>query len=350
MTGDADARGAAAEVPAKEPAKPGAHSRLATADEQVTRWRDVIDKMRSRTDLTAKSLGALGSTVIGAVGIAKFADVFPFYDGWDWPTVLVAIATIIGFTLVAVALAAITIRLAGVSAPVFASKRLEGFDDVDTKEQDLIRKTFEDMADVHGAASLEAFEARGRRLYRIAERTRDSDRRKVLEDRAAIIRAEVLATQGRAAADVLRRRVSRALTDGAAMGWYAAAIIGVIMFAVGADYLDGERNGRDAIAKAQIANDKERVAIAKECAAVEKAYADQQLTVTMPDACETSSASGGGAAGQQKSDTAADAEAGALTDLTTRYSACRTAAKATNEADPVSCRKILQLINQLSGP
>src|SRR5947208_3296494 len=44
-------------------------------------YRDAILKLRARADASAKAIGVLGTSVITAIGISKFADVFPFPGG-----------------------------------------------------------------------------------------------------------------------------------------------------------------------------------------------------------------------------------------------------------------------------
>src|SRR5437660_3053196 len=55
------------------------------ASAQAQRFRDGAEAIRQRTDLTAKTFGGLATTAVSALGIAKFADVFPMPPGeWPW--------------------------------------------------------------------------------------------------------------------------------------------------------------------------------------------------------------------------------------------------------------------------
>ncbi len=40
-------------------------------------WSDATERIRARTDASAKALAALGTTGITAAGLSKFSDIFP---------------------------------------------------------------------------------------------------------------------------------------------------------------------------------------------------------------------------------------------------------------------------------
>ncbi|MCW2993853.1 MAG: hypothetical protein JWQ18_1348 [Conexibacter sp.] len=252
------------------PAATPAPAPATAAQDQVTRWRGVIDAVRSRADLSAKALGAIGTTAITAIGIDRIQDLSP--TDWNTRTEIWAVLAVFGFLLMAVVIAGFVRRLALVNEPVVMST---GESDLkDPAETAIVRRAFGDMAGLHQAPSLRAYEARAARLERIAARS-DAARRTQLEQQAAEIRADVQATLGKAAADVLRRRSAQTFTGSWARSMYVLAVAGFVLFAVGTDYLDGDRGRQDAVAKARLAND-------KECAAALKAYSDQGLTVTLP--------------------------------------------------------------------
>lgn len=238
------------------------------AYDQVERFRGVADKVRQRADTSAKALGGLATTAVGAIGIAKVADIFPIH--WDGWAVVAVLATLIGFALIVAVVAAFTARLWQVNSPIFTSSLASRIPELAPDERKRVETTYKDMAELNGVPSLRAYEARAHRLDRIADRSHPP-RRNRLRAQAALIRAEVMATQNRAAADVIRRRAAKPLTGKKAWRSYVVAVVGFLAFALGADYLEAERSGR--------------VAIAKECAAAQKAVVDQRLDTKLPDIC-----------------------------------------------------------------
>ena len=338
------------------PADKPAEAPDTVASEQVKRAREVIEAIRKRADLSAKALAAIGGGALGAISLDKVGDLSP--TDWDGSTVMWAILLLVGFVFMAAAIVAFVIRLEAVNRPVVMSSRLNRLD-LEGAEQALVAQAFADMADLNDAPSLRAYEARAARLDRIADRS-DEARAPDLRRRAARIRAEVKATHARAASDVVRARGAKALTGKDAIRWYAAAVLGFVVFTIGVDHLESERQ----TVKESIAHDsrvvavrKERVAVAKECAATHKAYADQDLTVTLPkDArCpefEPVKDTGGDTEAKAPSGTAT-AAAGALTDLATRYASCQAAVQVTDDtrdaADEARCSRILAAVESFAA-
>ena len=244
---------------------------LAAANEQQKRFRDAADKIRSRADLTAKGLGALGTTVLTAIGITKVGDLFPAKAELRW---LVGVAfVLVGFAAMTFVLGFFTRRLWRVNEPIFLAADEKRMPDLDkhspkgtTPELDRVTEIYGGMADLNDVPSLRAYELRGHRWERIAERERNEKRAKELQIRAALLRAEVLATETRALAVLVRDRASRAIADSRAVAAYAAFVIGVVLFAAGADWLESNRT--------------DEVALARSCGDARKAGATE-----LPDPC-----------------------------------------------------------------
>jgi hypothetical protein len=319
-----------------DPPETTPHTRLELADDQIKRWRTVIDGIRSRTDLTAKAAAGLGSSILGAVGIAKFSDVFPLPDD---VSKLQAAVPIVGFALVAVSLGCIIVLLARVGQPVLSSARLQEITGASKGERELIMRTYDEIAALKGAPSLQAYEARAQRYARLAAETDDVALKKRLEGTAMLINAEVQAAQGRATADVVRRRSAQALAGKWATAWYAVGVAGVIMFAVGSDYLDGKRSGDTELAKAKIANE-------KECAAVAKTYADAKLEIPKINGCPPTTTTSSGSSDKQADEpTPAQIRAQAVEVLAPKNTACQATTK---DAATEDCARIAEALSRLS--
>jgi hypothetical protein len=215
------------------------------ATEQAQRFREASDKLRERSDTAAKGLAALGTAGLTAVGIAKFSDIYPFPPG-EWEAVVAVVA---GFIAMVVALVAFTLRLWDANRPLVTRIRATEMSD-DDEERDEIQAIYERLARLNGVDTLAGYEARGHRLERIADRTGNDQRAARLRKRADQIRAEILATQARAALVVIRQRVNGALKGGGAASFALLFAGGLLAFGFGADRLDSERSARVAAYKA----------------------------------------------------------------------------------------------------
>src|SRR5262245_26082331 len=91
------------------------------AVEQAKRFRDASDKIRERSDATAKGLAALATTGLTAVGLTKFSDVFPTPPGQT----LWAIGVLVSFVALAVPLFAFTLWLWDANRPLVPRSDLE---------------------------------------------------------------------------------------------------------------------------------------------------------------------------------------------------------------------------------
>lgn len=223
---------------AEDEPSPALGSALKVATDQLARFQDVADTIRTRSETTAKVIAGLGTTAIGALGITKFADVFPVENqpGWGW--LLVS-----GFALMALSVGIISLFFWNVNRPVFTTSSIATMSDLSKEEMLDVQRVYEDTARLNAAPSLQAYEARAYRRERIADKSPpDSSEAKRLVEQAGVIRAEVKAAQARAAAIVVRRRARNAVVS-------RVSIVLVVLFAVGfgvagvtSDALDSERN------------------------------------------------------------------------------------------------------------
>ena len=233
------------------------------------RTLDAIDVVRKRTDLTAKALGGLGTTAVTAVGIARIGDLFPVTPtarSWVW-----FFLAIIGFAALASAVLIVTYRLWSVHQPISMRtdpEAMRDFGDIDADELEQVKAIYDESADLNRVSSLAAYEASGHRLTRIAARTADDAERARLEKKIAEIYGDISAVQSRAALRVVRSRSSNAIRAKESVGAYALLVLGILLFALGTDYVSSERD--------------ERVIIAKKCADARDAGATPD---TLPDIC-----------------------------------------------------------------
>jgi hypothetical protein len=233
------------------------------------RTLEAIDTVRKRTDLTAKALGGLGTTAVTAVGIARIGDLFPVPPNarsWIW-----FLLALVGFAAVASAVLIVTYRLWLVHQPIFMRtdpETMHALGDIDAAELEMVRAIYDESADLNRVYSLAAYEASAHRLTRVAARTRDDGERERLKEMIAEINGDIAAVQTRAALWLLRQRSSKAIRAKGAVGAYALLVGGILVFALGTDYVSSERT--------------ERVTIAKSCADARKAGARPDI---VPDIC-----------------------------------------------------------------
>ena len=237
----------AAKKPATPPAGPAA-----TADEQRKRWTEATDSIRKRADLTAKAIGALGATGIGAITLKQFSDLFPLPPSPDLALWLAIAGVFAGVVFLALAVALFSARFWKVTRPIFVGTDADEMEDVkdDAKEKARVAMVFDETARLNGAPTLTVYAARGRRLERVAAHAANAAVREKAAAEAAEIRADVLNAQARAAANVVRMRSVEAVTGDGAKALYALFVVAVLVFGVSTDYIDSERTQRVATAKA----------------------------------------------------------------------------------------------------
>ena len=345
--------------------QPGAGEKdaaVSVAQQQIARHTEVIDAIRKRSDLTAKGLGALGTAALGGIALSKVGDVFPLK--LQWASAIWTFLMVVGFVLMAAVVIVFVVRLAKVNEVVrltsrgldheppgpaagagwfaralaWLTKRLDPLllNDPGTEAR-LIEQVFENEDDLNGAPSLRAYEARAFRLRRIAERERqtaagtsetdpDVARADALEKRADAIQVDVLATLLRAVADVVRHRSAAAFTGISTLALYLTAVLGFLLFAMGTDYLDSDREHHDAT---------KQLAIASDCAKAMKAFQDakasdavrdkgqdQRLKAAQCPALPTPKTPQKAAASKTPPSAISAAETGVVEDLTARWKAC----------------------------
>lgn len=219
----------------------------AAADMQA-RFRDASEKLKSRADLTAKAVGGVGSIVLAAVGLSKLGDAFPLPTN-DWEAVVAVVLLFVSFVVMAAVLAFFTLRLWRLNTPLILSSDPSEMSDLQGQsELDDVTKIYKQTADLNRVPSLAAYEERAHRLQRIAEHTDDAMARRYRAEAAEIV-SEVLATEARAGAVVIRRRAGNAIRGRWAFIMYCLFVVAVLVFAGSADALDSKRSGEIAVAK-----------------------------------------------------------------------------------------------------
>jgi hypothetical protein len=216
---------------------------------------EAIDKIRQRSETTAKALGGLGTTVVTAVGIAKFSDLFPLPNSADLfpfpkgPGVVVWIV-VLGFLAMAMAVLFVFRGLLKVNEPIIWQSDVDLVRPSlsDAEERRLATEAFDQAAELNSAPSLRAYEARGKRLRRIA-RHLPVDAAEGLMKESQLIRQIVDTTLATSGLVLIRRRASRAFRGWGAIGSYFLFVVGLLAFGIGADYLESERTDAIAVAK-----------------------------------------------------------------------------------------------------
>lgn len=308
-----------------------ATNNVGSSNEQL--WRAAADKLRTRVDFTAKALGGVGMTAASAVGIAKIGDLFPVphqISSWIWFGF-----AIVGFVALAGAILIVTFRLWSVNKPLIMRADLDamgnrnegGGEEISAKEEKEVRVVYQETARLNGVRSLRAYEARSHRLLRIAARTADESDRKELEAQAQQISADIQETFARAALVVIRRRTSNAVRGGQSIAAYALLVVGILLFALGTDYVSSERS--------------EQITIAKNCADAREAGADAD---TLPEICGPDPP-----AKELGKTSAAEEQAKAATDLGKRLEQCL-ALIGTGDEPAGSCDRIAQAMSALVTP
>jgi hypothetical protein len=253
------------ETEEKDAAETEGGGAVAGAQAQAAGFQAGIEAVRARTDVAAKAVASLGTAGISAIGVAKFADVFP-YHGPGWALA----AVIAGFFAMGVAVAVLTARLWRTQQPIVVGSDIARM--VDTREvrdfsvldklrnwlgrkigrptqairseRELVEDVYDDMTVLNDVDSLRAYEARGRRLGRVARRVEPDAGKKLLAE-ADQIRAEVMAVQIRAAHAVIRRRAGKAVRGLWTIVAFLVFLLGLAGVALGADSLEAKRTEQD---------------------------------------------------------------------------------------------------------
>lgn len=207
----------------------------ADVTDRAARWSRVAEDVRSRADVSAKAIGALGTTALTAVGIAKFGDLFPLpageVTGW---TLAAVIAVPVSFFLMAATIVWFSIRMWHANEPLFMVSDPDQIPDLSPGERTRVGAVYAEAARRFGAASLATYEASARK----------ADAKSAKEVRAIVDEA-----QQRALLNVARMRAHQAVTGRLSILLYVVFALALATFTVGADYLDSERSQRVTTAK-----------------------------------------------------------------------------------------------------
>jgi hypothetical protein len=344
-------------VPSEDaPEKPA----LSYVQEIGKSYRDAAEKLRARADVAAKSLGALATAALGAVGLAKFADVTPFPFDAGWWAWIALVGLVVSFVAMAVLVFLLTRTLAYLARPVVMSSDPTKIERLNDEEQAQVHLIFGEFEALNRVPSVRAYAARAYRLERIADRS-DEQSAVRLRSRAALIAAEVLATLDRARHAVVRTRVSNVLFGRKAVAGFLLFLIALICFGISADYLSAKRNDEVALAKscgdahaAGATNlpgacdefvdreETDELALAKSCGEAREAGA-----TTLPEICN-SYVPGDNQTPAEETASPRQEAALALQDLASRWVRCERAAE-TATAGPEMCAPIRRAIIGATG-
>lgn len=241
-------------------------ARLDALDEKIKRYRSMTDTLRNRSETTAKAVGGLGLSVVTAIGLTHIGDIYPLPPGgpaWPWDrwsdyewALLAAVASLVGFVLMIVVVVLFSARLWRVQRPMKLTTSEAGIASIDEYSGTRQKAILEIYRGICGdeAENLEAYETRGAYRARAADRLEarggDATVIAVARREAAVIGRQVELALALAGVDVVRDRTTKLLSDGWAYGLVAMLAAGILMFAVGTDYLSSERTDTISIAKA----------------------------------------------------------------------------------------------------
>lgn len=266
----------------------------------ATEFHDIADALRNRVDLFGKSLGAIATFGITAVGLGKIGDLFPVKGDKWW-----VVAACAGLIIAAVAAIGVAVRLMRVARPVFMQADVENNNELDDEgERAAVRPVFAAAAKRFGYTTLLGLQERERSLRNAASRTTDKDERVRRTSLADEVKGEIEQALARAQVVVVRLRATAAVS-GRAWLLYLAVIGGLITFAVGANKVASDR-------KAPIAN-------AKACGEARKAGATAAELGRATGVCDGEAAK---AAPAPKPPSAAEARAQITASLAETLKAC----------------------------
>jgi hypothetical protein len=284
------------------------------ATQSAKSFTEAITQIRQRADYAAKGLAAIGTAAISAIGYAKLADVFPF-GGPDWATWLLGI----GVALMILAVVFLVRRFYGASESIVTNSdvdRTVALNSLSAEEEKVLRNVYRDTAELNGLETLRAYEARGQRLERIADRFASSGA-KLLHDQAQLIFTEIGAAQARAGAFVLRERSTSALFAKTTCVLLALFVAGWYFVALSADAMQSRRS--------------DEITVAKSCAEARKE--EKIVESKLPEICGTAPEA------DEEEATAAETSDQAVKSLAESLATCKKAA-AKSHASPKDCLPI----------
>lgn len=225
---------------------PSANPAIERANQSTKNFTDGIAQIRQRADYAAKGLAGIGTAAITAIGYTKLADVFP-YGGPCWAPWLLGA----GVVAMVIAVVFLVRRFYGASESVITKSDIDqtvSLNGLSEKEKKTLTEAYMDMAELNGLDTLRAYEARGQRLERIADRFGDTEGRR-LHEQAQLIFAEIKAAQARASAFVLRERSTRAIFSLRTYAFVGLFVLGWYSVALSADALQSKRSDEVTVAK-----------------------------------------------------------------------------------------------------
>jgi hypothetical protein len=239
-----------AEVPPGQPGEPGPQpaasvpaAARALAQEKV--YGEALEKLRARSDLTAKAIAGLGSTAIGGLGIATLTDIWPPGEPG-----LAIVGLVAGFFAMAAGVILLAQRVWRAQQPVVigSGKTIDG---ASPPEQRIADRVSDEIAHFHDVESMRAYEARGVRFERVAARLKGTEPE--LADRvlkaSQVVLAEVSEARMRTVYAIVRRRAFNAFQSLAAVALALLIAVGFYLVGISADKLDAERSGQIQFAK-----------------------------------------------------------------------------------------------------
>ena len=216
-----------------------------TGGRTAAEYRAIADSLRARVDLFGKALASLATLGTTAVGLSRISDLYPTSDE------LLVYITCAALAAAAGAAIWVAVRLMKVGRPVFMTADPgDSGAEVDSSERKEVQPVFEQAARRFGYSSLVGLQERERSLRHAAAHATDKDERTRRTGLADEVKTEIEQALARAQVIVIRRRATRAVSDRGAWGLYAVVIIGLVVFALGADKASSEREDKVATAKA----------------------------------------------------------------------------------------------------
>lgn len=308
--------------------------------DRARRWSSMSEDIRSRSETSAKAIGALGTTALSAVGIAKFGDIFPLPPGHlsVW-TILVVMFVPVSFLLMVAAVVWFSIRLWRANEPIMmlADPAQMPRGDLDGPERARVEQVYAAAAALHGKQTLADYEKDAIAFEREAEAHSPGSRQEaLLLAKAQRIRANVDEAEQRALVNVVRTRARDSVKNGASIAIYVTFALALVVFAIGVNYLDSERTAR--------------VDAAKACAdAVDAVRRESPGTRSLvPPICGGKEAVDSSPPAESPASSSATV-AGAVADLAARYAACVSAARAGGAHDAARCERIRRLLRDASA-
>lgn len=209
-------------------------------------YRDVADKLRSRVDVYGKTLAGLATVGTGAVGLAKLSDLYPEDADPSPPGIVIAV-----LGLLFAAAGAITIAVMLMKAGDAAVVEVDPSDgELSREERGTISPIFTATARRFGFSSLPALAEKESSLRRSVTRLPAGEARTDREARADELRVEIALALARGQVAVVRKRATKAVSGTVAKCCYAAVALGLVAFALAADWSSQDRGDRIATAKA----------------------------------------------------------------------------------------------------